>query len=342
MDVLSDVLLGVRLTGAVFYDVEARHPFVAQSPSSAAIGARVMAGAQHVIGFHVVTDGTCWTEEVDRTGPSHELHAGEMIIFPGGDANVMASAPGMRGQPDWRRYYRPVSEPLPMRIVVNPDASAERCRFVCGYLACDTRPFNPLLESLPRVVHAALPAHSRAWLVGLLDVAVVTSTAGSEPPGFTAGPDGGGAGQEAILAKLAELMFVEALRAHLAGLPPDATGWVAGLRDPSTSAVLRLLHGRPAEPWTLEHLAREVGTSRSVLADRFTAVVGVPPMQYLARWRLQLAARMLESGDTTVRRAAAAVGYESEAGFSRAFTRFAGQPPGSWRRARGRGRADPE
>ncbi|MGW6129660.1 AraC family transcriptional regulator [Cellulomonas sp. NPDC055163] len=366
MDVLSDVLLAVRLTGAVFFDVDARHPFATQSPGSDAIGARVMANAQHVIGFHVVTDGTCWTEAVDRDEPPQQLDAGDMVIYPAGDANVMASAPGMRGRPDWRRYYRPVDELLPMSIRVNPDTSAERCRFVCGFLACDTRPFNPLLDSLPHVVRAPLPDRSWRWLAGLLDVAVSASSAGAARREAGVGPAGAAhgarprsdtgtgvgagadsragipatpivppaAGQEAILAKLAELMFVEALRAHLSSLPPDATGWVAGLRDPCTSAALQLMHGRPAEPWTLESLAREVGTSRSVLAERFGAVVGQPPMQYLARWRLQVAARLLESGDATVRRAAAAVGYESEAAFSRAFTRYAGQPPGSWRRAR--------
>ena len=321
MDVLSDVLLAVRLTGALFFDVEARTPFAAESPSSAAIGRRVMAGADHVIGFHVVTEGSCWSEAVDRPEPPVQLSAGEMVIFPAGDANIMASAPGMRGTPDFQQYYRPVDETLPFSLTMNRDADAERCRFVCGFLACDARPFNPLLASLPRIVRAPVSAQSWQWMAGLLDAAVDAS--GSA-----------GAGREAMLAKLAELMFVEALRAHLDGLPADARGWVAGLRDPQVGRALQVLHGRPGEPWTLHRLARAVGMSRSSLAERFTAYVGIPPMQYLTRWRLQLAARMLEDGRATVSHAAAAVGYQSEAAFTRAFKRYVGEAPGAWRRSR--------
>jgi AraC-like DNA-binding protein len=327
MDVLSDVLLAVRLSGALFFDVDARSPFVAESPATALIAERVMSDAGHVIGFHVVTEGACWTEAVDHPEPPVRLGAGEMVIFPDGDANIMASGPGMRGTPDWEAYYRTVDEPLPLSITVSGDAEAgaepEHCRFVCGYLACDTRPFNPLLDALPRVVSAPVSAESWQWMARLLDAAVEAS-----------GQDT--AGRDAMLAKLAELMFVEALRAHIDRLPEDERSWVAGLRDPQVGAALQLIHGRPAEPWTLERLARGVNMSRSAFVERFTAYVQVPPMQYVARWRLQLAARMLESGSHTVSQVASAVGYESEAAFNRAFKRLVGVPPGAWRRgARG-------
>jgi transcriptional regulator GlxA family with amidase domain len=157
-------------------------------------------------------------------------------------------------------------------------------------------------------------------MTGLLDAAVAAS-------------DDRDAGQEAMLAKLSELMFVEALRAHIDGLPPEARSWVAGLRDPEIGTALRLIHGRFAEPWTLESLAREVGMSRSSFADRFTAYVGLPPMTYLAQWRLQVAARLLQGGTMSVARVAATVGYHSESAFNRAFKRHVGRPPGSWRRA---------
>jgi AraC-like DNA-binding protein len=323
VDVLSDVLLAVRLSGALFFDVDASSPFVTQSPATDLIAEKVMGDAGHVIAFHVVTEGACWTEAVERPGPPVRLAAGEMVIFPNGDANIMASDPGMRGTPDWDAYYRTVDELLPLSITVNAGAGAEgdpeRCRFVCGYLACDTRPFNPLLEALPRVVSAPVSAESWQWMARLLDAAVEAS-----------GQDT--AGREAMLAKLAELMFVEALRGHIATLPEDERSWVAGLRDPQVSAALRLIHGQPAAPWTLERLAREVNMSRSAFADRFTAYIQAPPMQYLARWRLQLAARMLEDGALTVSQVAAAVGYQSEAAFNRAFKRLVGVPPGAWRR----------
>lgn len=320
MDVMSDVLLAVRLTGAVFFDVAARSPFVTESPSSAVIGPRVMADADHVIGFHVVTRGSCWAEAVDRSDPPVRLRAGEMVIYPAGDANTMTSAPGLRGHPDPALYERPVDSALPFTITMHADADAEECHFVCGFLGCDIRPFNPLLEALPVVVRAPVSPASWQWMAGLLDAAVQAT-------------GHGGAGREAMLAKLAELMFVEALRAHLESLPPDARGWVAGLRDPQVGRALQVIHGHPCEVWNLDALARAVSMSRSSFAERFAAYVGMPPMQYLTRWRLQLASRLLEDGHT-VTRAAAAVGYQSESAFTRAFKRHVGQAPGAWRRER--------
>lgn len=324
MDVLSDVLLSVRLTGAVFFDVDARSPFATETPSVAAIGEQVLAGAEHVISFHVVTEGTCWAEAVDRSDPPVSLQAGDMVVFPAGDANIVASAPGMRGRPDPANYYRPADRALPFSMVMTREPDADHTRFVCGFLGCDARPFNPLLEALPRIVRAPVSEQSRRWVSSLLDAAVDSS----------AGDD---AGREAMLAKLAELMFVEAIRSHIAQLPGDARGWLAGLRDPLVGAALQLIHGRPADPWTVERLAREVGMSRSAFTERFTTYVRVPPMRYLARWRLQLAARMLESGTVSVGQAAAAVGYQSEAAFNRAFKREVGQAPGVWRRAQSQG-----
>jgi AraC-like DNA-binding protein len=169
------------------------------------------------------------------------------------------------------------------------------------------------------MVHAPVSAESWGWMVALLDTAVRAS--GDHRPG-----------QEAMLAKLSELMFLEALRAHIDGLPPQTRNWVAGLRDPEIGATLRLIHGRFAEPWTLELLARASNMSRSALAERFTAYVGVPPITYLAQWRLQAAARLLQNGSASVAQAAAAVGYQSESAFNRAFKRLVGEAPGTWRR----------
>jgi AraC-like DNA-binding protein len=319
MDVLSDILLAVRLEGAVFFDITARSPFVAQSPPTDAIAARVAADAEHVIAFHVVTSGSCWVEAVDEPEAPVLLQAGQMVIFPSGEANILASAPGMRGEPDMPRYYRPVTEALPFVIDINGDSTAEECRIVCGYFACDTRPFNPLLGSLPRMVHAPVSAASWEWMSRLLDAAIRASSERE-------------AGQEAMLAKLSELMFLEALRAHIEDLAPETRNWVAGLRDPEIGATLRLIHGRFAEPWTLEGLARASNMSRSTLADRFTAYVGVPPMTYLAHWRLQVAARLLQNGSLSVGQAASTVGYQSESAFNRAFKRLVGETPGAWRR----------
>ncbi len=321
MDVLSDVLLSVRLTGAVFFDVDARSPFATETPSVDLIGSQVLAGAEHVISFHIVTHGSCWAEAADGSAPPVPLRAGDIVVFPGGNANIIASAPGLRGRPDPAQYYRPADRALPFSLTMTRESDAERTRFVCGFLGCDARPFNPLLDALPRIVHAPISAESQQWLASLVGAAVQAS-------------EGNAAGREAMLAKLAELMFVEAIRTHLERLPADARGWLAGVRDAQVGAALRLIHGHPADPWTPERLARAVGMSRSSFAERFTTYVHIPPMQYLGRWRLQLAARLLETGTVSVGQVASAVGYQSEAAFNRAFKREVGQAPGAWRRRR--------
>jgi AraC-like DNA-binding protein len=321
MDVLSDVLLAVRLTGAIFFDIEARSPFAAESPPVHAISDRVMAGAGHVITFHTMLEGACWAEAFDLAVPPFPVGAGEIIVYPLGDPNVLSSTPGMRGTPDPALYYRPADRLLPFPLKMNQDGAADKCRFVCGFFGCDARPFNPLLNALPRILHAPLSAPSRALLESLVGIAVKQGECES-------------AGREAMLAKIAELMFVEVMRNHIDRLPQDARGWFAGLRDPQIGAALRLIHGQPSAPWTLDGLAREIGMSRSSFAERFTAYMGMPAMQYLGRWRLQIAARLLETPSISIAQAAAEVGYQSEAAFNRAFKRYAGVAPGAWRRER--------
>ena len=328
MDVLSDVLMAVRLTGAVFFDVEARSPFATESPPIDIIAHRVMAGSGHVINFHTMLEGSCWAEAIGRLAAPVHLQAGEIVFYPMGDANILASIPGMRSQPDLNQFYRPPDRQLPFPLQMNADSTAEKCHFVCGFFGCDSRPFNPLLGALPRMVHAPISAASRGWLEGLIGVAVKESIHHA-------------AGRETMLAKLAELMFVEVMRRHIDTLPDDARGWFAGLRDPQVGAALRLIHGRPTEPWTLDSLAREIGLSRSSFAERFAAYVEMPPMQYLGRWRLQIAARLLETPNVSVAQAAAEVGYQSEAAFNRAFKRHTGVAPGAWRRERGQEKPRP-
>jgi AraC-like DNA-binding protein len=316
-DVLSDVLRAVRLTGAVYFDFELSAPWVAEAPPSSEIAARVMPGSQRVIEYHLIARGACWGHAVDQE--PIRLNEGDLIIFPQGDAHVLASAPGMRAEPDMSAFARPTT-PLPIMYEMGGGGS-ERARVVCGFLGCDERPFNPLLAALPRVIHlAANGANASAgWLGTLLNIAVKESGSAR-------------AGGENVLARLSELMFVEAIRRYLEILPPSQTGWLAGLRDPIVGQALAALHGQPTEAWTVDRLARLVGLSRSVFAERFTDMVGEPPMQYLALWRMQIASRMLIEGGR-VAAVAASVGYESEAAFSRAFKKLVGQAPATWRRS---------
>jgi AraC-like DNA-binding protein len=279
-DVLSD-LRAVRLTGAVYFDFELSSPWVVEAPPSREIVGKVMPGAQRVIEYHLIAGGTAWGHAI-----GHEpvrLQEGDLVIFPQGDAHVLSSAPGMRTSPDMEPFAR-ASTPLPMFYELG-GGGPERARIVCCFLGCDERPFNPLLTALPAVLHlsAAGPNATTGWLSTLLSIAAKESGSGR-------------AGGENVLGRLSELMFVETIRHYLETLPPAETGWLAGLRDPMVGQALAVLHREPREPWTVERLARVVGLSRSVLAERFAIIIGQPPMQYLALWRMQLASRLLLEG----------------------------------------------
>jgi len=319
VDVLSEVLRAVRLTGAVFFDVEASAPFVAATPAAVKIVASVMPEAEHVIMFHAVTSGGCWAELEDGSAPPVHLASGDIVVIAMGDQHVLCSTPGLRAEANLNMYFRPTDRQLPFGISA-PGGSGERTRFVCGYLGCDAYPFNPVLQALPRILHAR-GAEGAGCMAQLFRMAIdETATHRS--------------GGETVLSRVAELMFVEVLRRYIEALPKEAGGWLSGLRDPHISRALALMHGRPAEAWTLERLAREVGVSRSVFADRFAHFVQDSPMHYLTRWRMQLATRLLERPGVGVAQVAAEVGYESEAAFNRAFKKCMGAPPGAWRRGR--------
>lgn len=319
-DVLSDVLRAVRLTGAVYFDYELSSPWVAEAPPASRIADLVMPGAQRAIEYHLIASGSCWGHAVGDEPV--RLLQGDLIVFPQGDAHVLSSAPGMRTKPDMSMLARR-SLPLPL-FFEQGGGGPDHARVLCCFLGCDERPYNPLLAALPRVIHvkAAEAQGAAGWLGKLLSLAATESRSGRE-------------GSQNVLARLSELMFVETIRQYIETLPATQTGWLAGLRDPVVGQALGLLHGGASEAWTVERLARSVGVSRSVLAERFTELAGQPPMQYLALWRMQLASRLLIEGGP-ISSIAPAVGYESEAAFSRAFKKLVGQSPSEWRRAAAR------
>jgi AraC-like DNA-binding protein len=194
----------------------------------------------------------------------------------------------------------------------------DKSRFVCGYLGCDVRPYNPVLDALPRMLHVKRSSVAGVLTFDLMRIAVEASRRAR-------------AGGEAILAKISELMFMHAICQYIDDLPAESTGWLAGLRDKQVNAALRLLHAKPAASWTLDSLAREVGLSRTVLSVRFSEVMGTSVMQYLSNWRLQLAAGLLDRQGISLAQIAEEVGFGSEAAFNRAFKRQVGVPPGAWR-----------
>lgn len=322
MDPLSDVLRAVRLDGAFFYLVEAVHPWSVHSGPAVELTPRVLPGAEHLITYHIVTEGSCWGGVIGE--PQVLLEAGDAILFPHGDAHFMSSAEGGRVDPSLHtsRPARYLDTVRVGAVGARGEGMGRRTEFVCGFLGWDSHPFNPLLRSLPRMLH--VPRAAGEWLSLFPRQAVVESRRER-------------AGGATVLTRMAELMFVEVLRRHMESVGASRRGWLAALRDPVVGAALAQLHEHPAREWTLADLARGANSSRTVLSERFAELVGLTPMQYLAQWRLQLAAEQLASTAEKVATIGEKVGYESEAAFSRAFKRATGESPAAWRRKRGTG-----
>jgi len=325
-DTLSDLLRGVRLRGAVFFYISFRDQWSAEGLSAKQIGG-VMPGCEHVMEYHLLLKGSGWAAISGL--PPVKLAAGDVVMFPHGDRNVVSSAPGLEPIPanaEWVCARRDDPKPVPIAYhhgirepgVLMSRADADAI-LVCGFLGCDLRPFNPLVAALPRILH--LPASRTGdWVARVIDQAVIESN--NRRPGG-----------DAVLERLSEMMFVDAARRYLDDLPEGATGWLAGLRDRYVGTALALMHERPDHTWSVDEIAHEVGLSRSALHERFVEYLGQPPMQYLAGWRIQLGARMLRESNRNVATIALDVGYDSEAAFARAFKRMVGAPPAAWRKA---------
>jgi AraC-like DNA-binding protein len=320
IDTLSDVLRAVHLTGAMYVDIRAAEPWAAEAPPARAIAPYVRPGADHVIEFHVVLEGSCWGGLVGE--PRVQLGTGDVIVFPQGDAHTMSSSASLPGKSMLSFYRSNQYAGLPITYHEGAQGPADT-HVLCGFFSCDRQPFNPLLSALPRLLHASADSPGAEGEAGW--IAQFVSHARAE----SAAPRPGG---QSVLTKLSELMFLEVVRRHLAAIPRERGGWLGALRDPVVGRAIGLLHERPAEDWTVEELARACGASRSLLAERFTAAVGIPPMQYLTQWRIQLAAGLLARGNEGIGAIAATVGYESEAAFHRAFKKVVGVAPGAWRR----------
>ena len=322
-DTLSDVLRSVRLRGAVFYCVSYGSEWAVGAPASKDIADSVVPGAEHVMEYHVITKGHGWAAIAGE--PPVRLAAGDVVMFPHGDAHVLSSAPGLEptpADPKWFHDMRDVPKPIPIAIKSLTEMSIGRTdqpiNLACGFLGVDLRPFNPLIASLPRILHVPA-AGDGAWISQVMLQAVDASQ--NKRPGG-----------DAVLDRISEMMFIDAVRRYVERLPETSAGWLAGLRDRHVSKALALIHEDPARAWTVEALADDVALSRSAFYERFTELIGQPPMQYLANWRMQAAANLLRQSSASVASIALEVGYESEAAFARAFKRLVGSPPAAWRR----------
>lgn len=316
MDALSEVLKALRLASGVFFNAELTAPWCIDSAPGTDDVRHILPNAEHIAIYHLLTEGTCYARLTDEAA-TITLGMGDLLLFPHADGHRMGS--DLQLKPVAAESLLEASPEGGLARVVHGGNGA-RTRFVCGFLACDSRLCRPLLSALPRMLRVPMGTGPAAdWIINSLQRGA-EETRAPRP------------GADAMLAKLSELLFLEAIRIYIESLPQDQRGWFAGLRDPHVSRALALMHTSPARPWTVDDLGREVGLSRSALAERFALLLGEPPMQYLTRWRLALAARELRESRDSILRIAEQVGYDSEAAFNRAFKREFGMPPATWRR----------
>jgi AraC-like DNA-binding protein len=317
MDALSETLRVVRLSGAIFFNARFSAPWCYQSNHADVVAPQLEPNAERVVIFHMITEGECHVELDGQ--PPMRLVAGDVIVFPHGDAHRMTSQPGLPPGASGRLSALLARRPRQLSF----GGGGAVTRFVCGYLACDARLAQMLLAGLPPVVCVNVRgSNAGAWLEASVRYALAEARS----------PRPGGAG---VLAKLAEVLFIEVLRLYMNQEDEGRTGWLAGVRDRVVGAALSALHRDPAHAWSLDELARTVGASRSVLAERFQRLMGASPMQYLTQWRMVLAAGLLRHSNAQLTHIAQDVGYQTDTAFIRAFRREFGAPPATWRRTQG-------
>lgn len=315
MDALSDVLRVVQLSGGVFLEAEFTAPWCVWSGVTNDDCRRFLVAPRHLLAFHCVLDGVMAVGLEDDTAPL-SLRAGEVVLLPRNPLHRLGSSLDIEPVHAEEFVQAPADDQL---AHIRHGGGGATTRIVCGFLGCDA-PFSPLLEALPDALTMDLrETPAREWIESTFRYAAAQQ--GRSPPGDTA-----------VMSRLSELLFVEALRHYLERLPESQRGWLAGLRDPIVGRALGLLHSSYRQRWTAESLAEAVNLSRSAFAERFTCAIGRPPMQYLTEWRLLRASRLLRESPRPVCQVAVEVGYESEAAFSRAFKRHFGASPSVWRR----------
>jgi len=321
MDALSEVLRAAHLSGGVFLHAQFHAPWCLSIRVGPEQCAPLLGPASHLIPYHYVVEG-----ELQVQVEGHEAFAlgpGGVVLFPRNDAHLLGSnlelAPIMA-----RDVIQPPKDGGLSSIRHGGDGA--RTTLVCGFLGGDGAHGNPVISTLPSAIRLDIaPGATADWVRSTFQYAADELAAGRP-------------GSEAVLAKVSELLFVEAVRRYAQTLPKNQTGWLAGLHDPHVARALALLHRELGRAWTVDELGRQVGLSRSALGERFTSLIGVAPMHYLANWRMQVAAQELRDKSASLAEVAQTVGYESEAAFSRAFKKAFGTAPATWRRSRTAGR----
>jgi AraC-like DNA-binding protein len=321
MDALSHALSAVHMSGAIFYYAECTAPWGFAVPPLQQVASTLAPGAERLVPYHLVTEGRALVKFED--GAEVQLEAGDVVIIPLGDGHTVSNGRPTELVDSSKSLGKFLSGDL---RTMSLGGGGERTGFICGYFGCERDADRLFLAGLPHMIKINARGDATGkWLEDSIRY-LVSEVDRSRP------------GQSILLSKMAEALFVETLRRYMERLPPEQIGWLAGARDSIVGGALALMHQKPSAAWTVDDLATSVGTSRSVLNDRFARFLGEPPLTYLARWRLQLAARLLKQGAKPIAQVAFDVGYESQAAFNRAFKREFGAAPGQYRKeARGSG-----
>jgi AraC-like DNA-binding protein len=318
MDALSDVLRVAHLTGGVFLHAEFFAPWCIAARVSPEHCSPALGPASHLVIYHYVVEGELRIRVEGEDGEDLVIASGEVVLLPRNDLHLMGSDLSLPPVAGTEIIQPPQNGGL---YSIHYGGNGGRTRMVCGFLGCASAEGNPVISTLPPLLRFNVEQGGAAdWIRSTFQYAAEEVSAGRP-------------GSETVLAKLSELLFVEAVRRYAEALPDDQTGWLAGLRDPHVARALALLHGDITRRWTVDDLGREVGLSRSALADRFIRLLGVPPIQYLANWRMQVATQKLRSTNASLAQIAEIVGYDSEAAFSRAFKKAISAAPATWRRS---------
>jgi AraC-like DNA-binding protein len=318
MDALSDVLRVAHLTGGVFLHAEFFAPWCIAARVAPEHCAPALGRASHLIIYHYVVEGDLRIRVDGENGEGLVIEAGEIVLLPRNDLHLMGSDLSLPPVAGSDVIHPPKDRGL---FSIHHGGTGRRTKMVCGFLGCDSAKGNPVISSLPPLLKLNVEQGGAAeWIRSTFQYAAEEVSIGRP-------------GSETVLAKLSELLFVETVRRYAETLSDGQTGWFAGLRDPYVARALALLHRDIARRWTVDDLGREVGLSRSALADRFIRLIGAPPMHYLANWRMQVATQQLRNTSVSLAQVAEIVGYDSEAAFSRAFKKAFGTAPATWRRS---------
>jgi AraC-like DNA-binding protein len=314
VDLLGGVLEGLRLESTVFCHARFSAPW--------GFAKAALEGAP----FHAVMSGQAWV--ILANASPIELGAGDFVVLPHGDEHRLLCAPNVaatsftdllteRGAELWRPGQQSGGP-----VILEHGGEGEVTTLVSGIFAFGDQRLNPLVAALPRVIHVR---RSEGTAVSWLETTLryLADEAATQLPG-----------SGAVTARLADILFIQAVRAHLALHPSQAKGWLKGMTDPAIGRTLASMHSAPAKAWSVEILARDAGMSRSGFAARFKALVGEGPIEYLTRWRMHEAADRLLTTRMTIVQIAEGAGYCSEVAFSKAFKKWAGVPPASYRRCK--------